>query len=75
MKDIENASDIDIRREQKGYLPISKLSIRERRCPRTQRVAPGPSPTTYIVRYHWHQVSHPGPSNNCMNPEERQVSK
>ena len=50
MKEIENASDIDIRREQKGYLPVSKLSIKERRCPRTQRVTPGPSPTTCILR-------------------------
>ena len=29
---------------------ISKLLIRERKCLRTQRVAPGPSPTTCILR-------------------------
>ena len=32
------------------YIPTSRLRIRERKCLNTQRVAPGPSPTTCILR-------------------------
>ena len=32
------------------YIPTSRLLIRERKCLNTQRVAPGPSPTTCILR-------------------------
>ena len=32
------------------YIPTSRLRIRERKCLNTQRVAPGPSPTTWILR-------------------------
>ena len=32
------------------YIPISKLLIRERKHLKTERIAPGPSPTTCILR-------------------------
>ena len=32
------------------YIPISKLLIRERKSLKTERVAPGPSPTACILR-------------------------
>ena len=34
----------------RSYIPISKLLIRERKCLKTERVVPGPSPTTCILR-------------------------
>ena len=35
---------------REDYISISKLLIRERKCLKTERVAPGPSPTTCILR-------------------------
>ena len=80
MKEIEKASDIDIRRAEsaallctaRGYIPISKLLIRERKP--QNRVAPGPSPTTCIVSKHWHRAI-PGHKTMDMNLEEKQISK
>ena len=59
----------------KELKPISKLLIRERKGLKTEGVAPGRSPTTCILRYHWHKVSHPGHKTVDMNLEERQISK
>ena len=52
IKEIEKASAIEIRRGQKGcpcyflagrYIATSRLLLRERKCLRTQTLAPGPS--------------------------------
>ena len=66
MKEIEKASDIDIRRAEsaallwtaRGYIPISKLLIREKKTSKQS----GPRPLTHNM--HCERAlaqSHPGP--------------
>ena len=49
IEEIEKASDIDIRRGQRSYIPTGRLLIRERKHLKTQRVAPGLSSATCIL--------------------------
>ena len=79
----EIVSDIDARREQKEcpllvfswmLQATSSLLIRERKCLKTQRMAPGPSPTTCLEI-----TLAPGESSRAykmidINLEERQIS-
>ena len=46
------------------YIAASNLLIKERKRLKTQRMAPGPSPTGCILRWSCHQVSYSEPQND-----------
>ena len=58
-----------------SYIPTNRLLIIERKCLKTQRVAPGPSPTTRILDSTGSRWVIPVHKTIDLNLEERQVSK